>query len=882
MGRDRLVLSGRDQELAALRDNLATPTGRLVVIGGAAGIGRSALLGALAESRTVGPQLIPVPFGAEVQAQHDTLGAGCLLAAVRDQFERTGDRQLARSIDAVARLRTATGGLPDHWLPTVLMEFGMLFGRLASIGPTVLLADDVHAVAEPALLLGAARRAGCLVLATYRDDLEPKPGILELITAADERIELGPLSDDQVEAVLARVAPAPLDESLLAALRTALGPLFGNPGSTLATFDRLRRENRLVVSHGRLCARDPAAPIVLPDRHPLIEAAHRLDRGEPPLLTAVAALSGPRVDDLPVLAEAIGAELADWGRTLDRLTDAGVLTVGPDGRMRYQCPALAASILAAGTAREPHRMIAELLLTRLRNGIPVEAAVLADRVVGAGTTLRADPELSAWLLTCVAHADQSDPERAVLWCAGAVRLATDDATRARTFDALLPLILRTGRYDLLRELLTDADVATWLADDPPAGLPIAAMLTTVHSAQPLPDSPATRQCGDPPVDAFDLPPWLRRRRTGGTSLSAAELDVMALAMAGDRDGCRSALRDAGHIEVAALRLDELVEAGAVGDLAAVIEIVLGPRYRVPDTGLLAGYHRVVRGYATGDWSGALSAARQLTLIDSADTVVHAAGRLYAAEICSARGDARQAAEWLAESKFDARLAPLRCFVEMGRATDPAAAADLAARQPAGPIRWRVLVRALEIAVAAGDQSVAKLVSDEMRDLYRTYPGWRALEVMFLGSAVLEGDPRHGWMALSLARRRGHQPDLLTTCLLVGPLVDDPRPWLHEAYDVARRCGSPVLVERVRAVLRQCGVAAPREKASGDEWLAHERQILELVQTGRTNQQIAAEIGMSEKTVENHLTRLFARTGCRSRVELAAAGVQGRLVVAAGG
>ncbi|MBP2321995.1 DNA-binding CsgD family transcriptional regulator [Kibdelosporangium banguiense] len=34
--------------------------------------------------------------------------------------------------------------------------------------------------------------------------------------------------------------------------------------------------------------------------------------------------------------------------------------------------------------------------------------------------------------------------------------------------------------------------------------------------------------------------------------------------------------------------------------------------------------------------------------------------------------------------------------------------------------------------------------------------------------------------------------------------------------------------------------------------------------------------MSEKTVENNLTRLFARTGCRSRLDLTLACMQGRL------
>ena len=45
----------------------------------------------------------------------------------------------------------------------------------------------------------------------------------------------------------------------------------------------------------------------------------------------------------------------------------------------------------------------------------------------------------------------------------------------------------------------------------------------------------------------------------------------------------------------------------------------------------------------------------------------------------------------------------------------------------------------------------------------------------------------------------------------------------------------------------------------------------------TNRQIASSVRISEKTVENYLTKLFARTGCRSRLDLAAASLEGRLV-----
>ncbi len=60
------------------------------------------------------------------------------------------------------------------------------------------------------------------------------------------------------------------------------------------------------------------------------------------------------------------------------------------------------------------------------------------------------------------------------------------------------------------------------------------------------------------------------------------------------------------------------------------------------------------------------------------------------------------------------------------------------------------------------------------------------------------------------------------------------------------------------------------------------RIIDLIQQGLTNRPIAAAVRVGEKTVENHLTRLFAQTGCRSRLDLATANLEGRLTVAAPG
>jgi DNA-binding CsgD family transcriptional regulator len=48
----------------------------------------------------------------------------------------------------------------------------------------------------------------------------------------------------------------------------------------------------------------------------------------------------------------------------------------------------------------------------------------------------------------------------------------------------------------------------------------------------------------------------------------------------------------------------------------------------------------------------------------------------------------------------------------------------------------------------------------------------------------------------------------------------------------------------------------------------EREVRELVATGASNQQIAARLGISPRTVAVHVSRLLAKTGCASRTELA--------------
>jgi DNA-binding NarL/FixJ family response regulator len=61
----------------------------------------------------------------------------------------------------------------------------------------------------------------------------------------------------------------------------------------------------------------------------------------------------------------------------------------------------------------------------------------------------------------------------------------------------------------------------------------------------------------------------------------------------------------------------------------------------------------------------------------------------------------------------------------------------------------------------------------------------------------------------------------------------------------------------------------RDGQAGFVSLTHrERQIVELVLAGRSNEEIAVALSTSRKTVEYHLSRLYERYGILTRVELA--------------
>jgi DNA-binding NarL/FixJ family response regulator len=79
-----------------------------------------------------------------------------------------------------------------------------------------------------------------------------------------------------------------------------------------------------------------------------------------------------------------------------------------------------------------------------------------------------------------------------------------------------------------------------------------------------------------------------------------------------------------------------------------------------------------------------------------------------------------------------------------------------------------------------------------------------------------------------------------------------------------------LVEAIR--LAAAGVKISRSGLSEPTLTTREQQIVRCIVDGRTNDEIGAKLSISKRTVEGHLSRLFARQGVASRAELASRAV----------
>jgi len=98
---------------------------------------------------------------------------------------------------------------------------------------------------------------------------------------------------------------------------------------------------------------------------------------------------------------------------------------------------------------------------------------------------------------------------------------------------------------------------------------------------------------------------------------------------------------------------------------------------------------------------------------------------------------------------------------------------------------------------------------------------------------------------------------------------DSREHLRSALSLFERCGSGPMADRARRELEATGeTVAGHAPELRDQLTPHELRIALRVAEGRTNPEVAAELFVSRKTVEHHLSQVYRKLGVRSRTELA--------------
>jgi len=194
---------------------------------------------------------------------------------------------------------------------------------------------------------------------------------------------------------------------------------------------------------------------------------------------------------------------------------------------------------------------------------------------------------------------------------------------------------------------------------------------------------------------------------------------------------------------------------------------------------------------------------------------------------------------------------------------------------AAPDRLRLLPACVEIMVGAGEVQAARVACDELAELAE------GRELGILSAVVAHS---RGAVALAAGEPATALPELRRAWRLWEE-IDAPYEAARVRALVAIACSAlgdrdaaGLEREAARRTFEALGAAADRHRTGDAHGLtARELEVLRLVAAGRTNKAIAAELVLSERTVDRHVSNIFAKLGVSSRAAATAYAYQHRLV-----
>jgi DNA-binding CsgD family transcriptional regulator len=200
-------------------------------------------------------------------------------------------------------------------------------------------------------------------------------------------------------------------------------------------------------------------------------------------------------------------------------------------------------------------------------------------------------------------------------------------------------------------------------------------------------------------------------------------------------------------------------------------------------------------------------------------------------------------------------------------------------RPNHPLRYRLLPALTRLALAGGDKALAVDVARAAETDAREGSATRRRATDLWCRGLLDADPAPILEAAKLLREAGltpaHGNALEDAAELFARAHDTSRArtTLVEALNVYEELGAAWDARRATSRLRANGVrlrtvAGGRRAASGPESLTGtERKVADLVAEGLSNPDIADRLNLSRRTVESHVSRILAKLGAASRVEV---------------
>jgi len=913
---DMSEIVGRDRERAVIEgffDGVGAWPSALV-LGGVPGIGKTALWeAAIAAARSRSYRvLVGRPTGAEAQLSFS--GLADLLADVPLGILRSLPEPQRQAVEFALQLETSHATTP----PPLALPLALL-GILRAVetdGPVVVGIDDAQWLDAPSatVLAYAWRRLRderVALVATRR--AAPRDGgtkLLDQTRIGDRvtRVEVGPLTVGALNRLLRLRLGQALPRRSLVRLHRATA---GNPLYALE-----------VVRAWPLDALEAGGDFFVPAT---LEELLGVRIGELParvqrVLLAVSALADPTVETLSAALPRTPI------RAIVREGAAAEVVVLEGERVRFTHPLFAAAVYSAASAdsvRAIHRRLSEVVdeteerarhLALAAEG-PDETVAAALDEAAAQAAARGAPAVAAELLELAITLTpvSSDERLARLVSVGRRHLESGDFRRARTFleeavDVLpsggeragvLTLLLETfdeedeqptlrtserALVDAVDDERRQSDVHTFLARYWTVRGQNARALESARTAYALAER------SEDPAAVYRSATYLARAEIRAAELTPGLLE-RALAVDGDTD---QRVIDSPRLALAHLRLFQ----GALAEARTLCEELLGEAETRGDFPSTASLHGVLGHIACRacEWQRAaehaatcLELGAQVLGDDALDTAQDMAlAALIDAHVGSldrARTAATKAATIAdrAHGDFVAR----RCravigFAELSIGNAAKAAAvltpvveELIARGFAiAP--HPVSIEPLEALIAVGDVERARpLVARYLEEARRLEsPMLQAMGDRCRGLlASADGDPDTARAALEHARAAQHEGgwdfDLARTLLASGHVERRAkqkraaRESFAAALAIFDRLGTSAWSDQTRLQLGRVGGRPP----ASTELTPAEERVATLVAAGRTNSETAAQLHLSEHTVEGHLSRIYAKLGVHSRSQL---------------